>query len=107
MECGKTCCGAYYPQSASQNNVFFRPAMNLLAMRAGELGRFYFGSGPELFVNGLAGDRQLGGGRATNQQSLNDRTSFYFPCHGCSKKFHFLRGGRRCAPCQCRKATSG
>jgi hypothetical protein len=47
----------YYPQSARQNNVFFCPAMNLLAMGAGKLGRFHFGRSPELFVDCLAGRR--------------------------------------------------
>ena len=41
--------------------------MNLLAMRAGELWRFHFGSGPELFVDGLAGHRQLGRSGAANK----------------------------------------
>jgi len=57
----------YYLQSARQNNVFFRPVMNLLAMRAGELRRFHFGSGPELFVDGLAGHRQLGRSGTANK----------------------------------------
>jgi len=64
--------------------------MNLLAMRAGELGRFHFGSSPELFVNRLARHRQLGSRGAANQESLNDGASFYFSHHRCSKKFHFF-----------------
>jgi hypothetical protein len=64
--------------------------MNLLAMRAGKLGRFHFGSSPELFVNRLAGHRQLGSRGAANQESLNDGASFYFSHHRCSKKFHFF-----------------
>ena len=64
--------------------------MNLLAVRAGKLGRFYFGSGPELFVDGLTGHCQFCSRGAANQKSLNYGTSFYFSCRGCAKKFHFL-----------------
>src|SRR5438309_10705172 len=64
---GKHGYAAYYLQSARQNNVFFRPAMNLLAVRAGELRCFHFSSGPKLFVDGLAGRRQLGGSGASNK----------------------------------------
>jgi hypothetical protein len=41
--------------------------MNLLAMRACELGSFHFGRGPELFVDCLTGYRQLGGRGAANK----------------------------------------
>jgi hypothetical protein len=63
--------------------------MNLLAMGAGKLGRFHLSSGPELFVDCLAGHRQFGSRGAANQKSLNDGTSSYFSGHGRSKKFHF------------------
>ena len=82
--------GPYYPQSARQDNVFFCPAMNLLAMRADELGRFHFGSSPKLFVDGLTGHCQFRSRGAANQESLNDGASFYFSHHRCSKKFHFF-----------------
>lgn len=57
----------YYLQSARQNNVFFRPGMNLLAVGASELRCFHFGSGPELLVDCLASRRQLGRSGATNK----------------------------------------
>jgi len=41
--------------------------MNLLAMGAGELGRFHFGGSPELFVDRLAGRRQLGRSGTANK----------------------------------------
>ena len=40
--------------------------MNLLAVWAGELRCFHFGSGPELFIDCLAGRRQLGRSGAAN-----------------------------------------
>src|SRR5438067_4160906 len=105
MECGKTRYAVYYLQSARQNNVFFRPAMNLLAVWAGELRCFHFGSGPELFIDCLAGRRQLGRSGAANKEPLNYGASFYLSYGRCSEKSHSLRGGRRCAPYQCRKVT--
>jgi hypothetical protein len=58
---------AYYLQSARQNNVFFRPVMNLLAVGAGKLRCFHLGSVPELFVDCLASRRQFGRSGAANK----------------------------------------
>ena len=46
----------------------------------------FFGSGPELFVDGLAGRRQLGRSRASNKYSLNYGAGFYFSVRQVFKK---------------------
>lgn len=64
--------------------------MNLLAVGAGKLRCFHFGSGPELLVDCLAGCRQLGRSGAANKEPLNYGAGFCFSYGRCAKKLHSL-----------------
>jgi hypothetical protein len=64
---------------AGQNDVFFRPVVDLAAMGAREFGRLDFGRGPELFFDGLTGRGEFRSGRTPHEQPFNDRSVFYFP----------------------------
>jgi hypothetical protein len=62
---------------AREDDVFFRPVMNLPAMRASQSGTLKFGHGPQGFFDGLAGGREFAGGRTSDEDPFNHRT-FWF-----------------------------
>ena len=70
----------------SENDVFFRPGVDLLTMRARYLATLDFGSGPQLFFNGLPARRQFRRRRTSHEQALDDRSCLFFP-HCCYHKF--------------------
>lgn len=57
---------------AREHDVFFCPAMDLPAMRAGESRTIQLGAVPGRFFNGLASGREFAGGRTANQDPFND-----------------------------------
>ena len=66
--------GARHPRDLSrQNDVFFRPGMDLAAMRTSHLMTFDFCLLPQFFPDGLTARRQLRGGRAADEKTLNAR----------------------------------
>src|SRR5438270_10183842 len=57
----------------SQDDVFLRPGMHLVAVRARQFVRLYFFIRPKFFFHHLAGGSQFSGGRAPDENSF---------CHG-------------------------
>jgi hypothetical protein len=65
--------------SASQNDVFFCPGMDLAAMGASEFGCLDLGCSPELFFDSLTSRGEFRGRRAPHEKPFNDRSGFYLP----------------------------
>ena len=63
--------------SASQNDVFFCPAVDLAAVGTGEFGGFDLRSRPELFFDSLTGRGEFCGGRTPHEKPFNDWSGFY------------------------------
>ncbi len=72
-----TVCGGARRSSASQNDVFFCPSVDLAAMRTGEFGSFDFRCSPELFFDSLTGRGEFCGGRTPHEKPFNDWSGFY------------------------------
>jgi hypothetical protein len=62
--------------STRQKHVFFRPGVDLIAMRAGEAPALLRGSRPKRFVNGFADWRQFGGCRASDEETTDRALRF-------------------------------
>jgi len=63
--------------SASQNDVFFCPAVDLAAVGTGEFGGFDLRCSPKLFFDRLTGRGEFRGGRTPHEKPFNDRPGFY------------------------------
>lgn len=59
---------------ARENDVFFVPGMDLIAMRAVKLLVLDLRISPELFLDRLTGGGELGGGRASHEKTFDDRS---------------------------------
>src|SRR5260370_36669675 len=91
-----------------QDDVFFRPGVDLAAVWAAELAALNFCGGPQFFSDRLAARRQFRGCRATDEQAFNDG-SLCFRRGGSGKKVHKLklvsRADKRCALYRYRTVT--
>jgi hypothetical protein len=73
---------------AREDDVFFRPDVDLPAMRTTEPVVLDLGRGPQFLFDRLTGGSEFGGGRTSHQNSFNDRSGFRFRRCRCHKKLH-------------------
>jgi hypothetical protein len=73
--------------STSEDDVFFCPGMDLLAMRAGHFSALDFCGRPQFFFDRLTARRQFCRRRATDEKAFDDR-SFSFRRGRWCKKVH-------------------
>ena len=57
--------------STRQDDVLLCPAVDLMAVRTGDLLGLHLSVRPELLFDGLAGGSEFGRGRASDEQTLN------------------------------------
>src|SRR5260370_35826791 len=91
-----------------QDDVFFRPGVDLAAVWAAELAALNFCGGPQFFSDRLAPRRQFRARRATDEQTFNDGALCFRGGGSGTNSYKLTLGSRarkRCALYRYRRVT--